>query len=107
MHAYLSTQISRRLRYYGLTCCGDVHESELMCGRSWCKQCYTKQGLTPVVAGRIQRRGRTWWSWIRTRRSRPHHHHAYRRNHTCPGNGWQGWIIDEKKGLRALPFSDN
>jgi hypothetical protein len=25
-----------------------------MCGRSWCKQRYTKHGLTQVAAGRIQ-----------------------------------------------------
>ena len=29
MHAHLSTQISRKLRYYGLICCGVVHESEI------------------------------------------------------------------------------
>jgi hypothetical protein len=45
MHAYLSTQISRRLRCYGLTCCGDVHESESTGGKVWCKQSYTKRRL--------------------------------------------------------------
>ena len=33
MHAHLSTQISRKLRYCGLICCDEVHEDEWMYGR--------------------------------------------------------------------------
>ena len=45
MHVHLSKQIARKLRYYGLICCGGVHESESTCWRSWCSQGYTKRWL--------------------------------------------------------------
>ena len=45
MHAHLSTQIAWKLRYYGLICCGGVHENYIMCGRSWRNRSYTKHWL--------------------------------------------------------------
>ena len=66
MHARLSTQISRKLWYYGLTCCGCVHESESTCGRSWRNQGYTKRWLNTSCNWMIKE-ARTdlvimWWN---------------------------------------------
>ena len=54
MHAHLSTQLSLKLWYYGLICCGGVHESESVCGKSWRNQGYTKRWLN------------TGWIWMDT-----------------------------------------
>ena len=54
MHAHLSTQISRKLWYYGLICCDGVHESEIHVWKEWCNQGYTKCWLN------------TGWIWMDT-----------------------------------------
>ena len=45
MHAHLSTQITRKLRYYGLICCGGVHENYIHMWKDWRNQGYTKHWL--------------------------------------------------------------
>ena len=104
IHSYLSTQISQELRYYGLTCCDGVHERVYMCGRIWCKQSYTKQGLDTGCSWKDTEARTDLMIVDRNTESRPHHHQAYGRNRTCPVNGWQGRIVMERKAYGHCPF---
>ena len=107
MHAYLSTQISQELRYYDLTCCGGVHDSESSCGKVWCKQSYTKHRLN-TGCNWTDMEARTdlvivdWNTEVTTTSSSSVQKKLYL------SREWVArWDSGEKKGLRALPFSDN
>ena len=60
MHAHLSTQISRKLRYCGLICCGSVHENYIHVWKGvGVTEATPSTGWTLAGSGWIHRWGRT------------------------------------------------
>jgi hypothetical protein len=85
MHAYLSTQFSRKLRYYDLICCGGVHESESTCGEVGVNQATPSAGSAPVASGRLSSEDGLG---VNVARHGRHDHIIIKRtegNRTCPG----------------------